>query len=68
LVIPKANIPILAVFSSAIHEQSADINQGVDRAIQKSKVLETGMMFGMLLMKLKITLAALICLINYYKN
>jgi S-adenosylmethionine synthetase len=32
LVIPKANIPILAVFSSAIHEQSADINQGVDRA------------------------------------
>jgi S-adenosylmethionine synthetase len=32
--------PILAVFF-AIHEQSADINQGVDRAIQKSKVLET---------------------------
>jgi S-adenosylmethionine synthetase len=25
---------------SAIHEQSADINQGVDRANQKSKVLE----------------------------
>jgi S-adenosylmethionine synthetase len=33
-------------YSSAIHEQSADINQGVDRSSQKSKAGDQGMMFG----------------------
>jgi S-adenosylmethionine synthetase len=41
---------------SAIHEQSADINQGVDRANPEEQGAgDQGMMFGILLMKLKIT-------------
>jgi S-adenosylmethionine synthetase len=39
--------PILAVAYSAIHEQSADINQGVDRANPEDQGAgDQGMMFG----------------------
>jgi S-adenosylmethionine synthetase len=31
---------------SAIHEQSADINQGVDRASKRARCWRSGMMFG----------------------
>jgi S-adenosylmethionine synthetase len=41
---------------SAIHEQSADINQGVDRANPEEQGAgDQGMMFGILTEKLKIT-------------
>jgi S-adenosylmethionine synthetase len=33
-------------YSSAIHEQSADINQGVDRANPEQGAGDQGMMFG----------------------
>ncbi len=39
--------PILVEFLSAIHEQSADINQGVDRASKEEQGAgDQGMMFG----------------------
>jgi S-adenosylmethionine synthetase len=61
---------ILVVFLSAIHEQSADINQGVDRANpERPGSWRPRMMFGYATMKLENYMPlALIYLINYYKN